>query len=89
MRCYACKKTKFLLNKGPPIGSPLLFVRGAMSVKRLNFTEKGIVDREPIAFCMRCYAYKNAKFLLSKGSLIESPLLFICDAMHVKNLSFY
>jgi hypothetical protein len=30
---YTCKKTKFLLSKGPSIGSFLLFVRGATCVK--------------------------------------------------------
>jgi hypothetical protein len=35
--CYTCKKTKFLLNKGPSIGSLLLFVRGATRVKSLSF----------------------------------------------------
>jgi hypothetical protein len=33
---------------------------------------------------MRCYACKKIKFLLSKGPLIGSPLLFVCGAMHVK-----
>jgi hypothetical protein len=46
------------------------------------------VDREPLAFCTRCYACKKHEFLLSKGPLIGSPLLFICGATHVKNLSF-
>jgi hypothetical protein len=32
-----CKKHKFLLSKGPPIRSPLLFVCGATHVKNLNF----------------------------------------------------
>jgi hypothetical protein len=45
-------------------------------------------DREPLAFCMRCYACKKAKFLLSKRPTIESPLLFILGATHVENLSF-
>jgi hypothetical protein len=40
MRCYTCKKTKFLLSKGPSIGSLLLFVRGSMRVKRLSFSCK-------------------------------------------------
>jgi hypothetical protein len=31
------QKTKFLLNKGPPIRSPLFFVCGATHVKRLSF----------------------------------------------------
>jgi hypothetical protein len=26
-----------LLNKGPPIGSPWLFIRGAMCVKNIDF----------------------------------------------------
>jgi hypothetical protein len=33
------EKTYFLLSKGLPIGSPLLFVRGATRVKSLFFTE--------------------------------------------------
>jgi hypothetical protein len=37
MRCYTCKKHKFLLNKGPPIRSPLLFVRGDTRVKSISF----------------------------------------------------
>jgi hypothetical protein len=37
MRCYTCKKHKFLLNKGPSIRSPLLFVRGATRVKNISF----------------------------------------------------
>jgi hypothetical protein len=46
------------------------------------------VDREPLAFCMRCYAYKKHKFLLSKGPSIRSPLLFVCGATQVKNINF-
>jgi hypothetical protein len=83
-----CKKHKFLLSKGLPIGSPFLFVRGATHVKSLSFAEKGTADREPLAFCTRCYAYKKTKFLLSKGPPIRSPLLFVCGATHVKSLSF-
>jgi hypothetical protein len=78
----------FLLSKGPLIGSPLLFVCGAMHVKNLSFAEKGTVDREPLAFCMWCYACKKPNFLLSKGPLIETLLLFVCGATHVKSLSF-
>jgi hypothetical protein len=88
MRCYACKKPNFLLSKGPLIGSPLLFVCGATHVKCLSFVEKGTIDREPLAFCMRWYACKKPKFLLSKGPPIGTPLLFVCGAMHVKKLSF-
>jgi hypothetical protein len=88
MQCYACKEHKFLLSKGSPIGSPLLFVRGATRVKSLSFAEKWSIDQEPLAFCMRCYACKNSIFLLSKEPSIESPLLFICGATHVKNISF-
>jgi hypothetical protein len=40
----------------------------------------------PLAFCMRCYAFKNHKFLLSKGPPIGSPLLFVCGATHVKSI---
>jgi hypothetical protein len=36
-RCYACKKHKFLLSKGPPIGSLLLFVHGDTRVKSIVF----------------------------------------------------
>jgi hypothetical protein len=38
-RCYACKKHAllFLVDKGPPIESPLLFVRGATRVKNISF----------------------------------------------------
>jgi hypothetical protein len=61
---YACKKYKFLLSKGPPIGSPLLFVRNATRVKSLSFTEKETVDRELLAFCMRCYACKKTKIFI-------------------------
>jgi hypothetical protein len=52
MRYYACKKSKFLLNKGPLIGSPFLFVCGATYVKslsfscKLNMTRWSIYDRE-------------------------------------------
>jgi hypothetical protein len=87
-RCYACKKHKFLLSKRPPIGSLSLFVCGATHVKRLSFAEKGIADRELLAFYMRCYICKKTKFLLSKGPSIRSTLLFICGAMHVKSLTF-
>jgi hypothetical protein len=31
------KRRVFLLNKGPPIESPLLFVRGATRVKSISF----------------------------------------------------
>jgi hypothetical protein len=41
MRCYACKKYKFLLSKGLPIGSLLLFVCGATPVKSIFFLSKG------------------------------------------------
>jgi hypothetical protein len=88
MRCYVCKNAKFLLSKGPPIGSPLLFICGVTHVKRLTFAEKGTVDQEPLAFCMWCYACKKPKFLLSKGPSIGSPLLFVCGATHVKRLNF-
>jgi hypothetical protein len=38
MRCHTCKKyALFFLNKGPPIRSPLLFVRGALRVKIISF----------------------------------------------------
>jgi hypothetical protein len=56
------KKACFLLNKGPPIGNPLLFVRGATRVKSLFFAESGAADREPLAFCTRCYACKKSIF---------------------------
>jgi hypothetical protein len=37
-RCYACKKyALFLLDKGSPIGGPLLFVRDATHVKSISF----------------------------------------------------
>jgi hypothetical protein len=85
---YACKKYKFLMSKGPLIGSPLLFIRGATRVKCLSFTENETVDRKPLAFCMWCQACKKAKFLLSKGPSIGSPLLFVCGATHVKSLNF-
>jgi hypothetical protein len=32
-------KTYFLLSKGPPIGSLLLFIRGATRVKNIFFAE--------------------------------------------------
>jgi hypothetical protein len=68
-RCYTCKKHKFLLSKGPLIGSSLLFICGVMHVKRLSFcwVRDCRSGQEPLLFCMRCYAYKKAKFLLSKG----------------------
>jgi hypothetical protein len=35
--CYACKKHYlFFLDKRPPIGNPLLFVRGATRVKTIS-----------------------------------------------------
>jgi hypothetical protein len=37
MWCYVCKKHTFLLCKGPLIGSPLLFIRGATCVKSISF----------------------------------------------------
>jgi hypothetical protein len=83
-----CKEHKFLLSKGPQIRSSLLFVRGATRVKNLCFAEKGIVDRKPLPFCMRCYACKKPKFLLSKGPPIGSLLLFVCGVTHVKTINF-
>jgi hypothetical protein len=75
---------------GPPIGSPLLFIRGAMCVKSKSFfAEYGTADREPLTFCTQCYACKKPKFFLIKGPPIGSPLLFVCGAMHVKSLSFF
>jgi hypothetical protein len=44
------------------------------------------VNQEPLAFYMRRCAYKKHK-LDTKGLPIESPLLFVCGAMHVKNIS--
>jgi hypothetical protein len=46
------------------------------------------IDREPLAFCTRCYACKKSKFLLSKGPPIGRPLLFVHGAMHVKKSKF-
>jgi hypothetical protein len=46
MRCYTCKKHKILLNKGQLIESPLLFVHGAMCVKRMMVTD---VNHEPLS----------------------------------------
>jgi hypothetical protein len=89
MRCYTCKKHKFLLSKGPSIGNHLLFVCGAMHVKSLSFAEKETTDQEPLIFCMRCYACKKPKFLSSKGPPIGSTMLFVCGATHVERLSFY
>jgi hypothetical protein len=90
MWCYACKKYKFLLSKGLSIGSSLLFVCGATHVKSITSSaEYRTADREPLTFCMRCYAYKKHKFLLSKGPPIRSPLLFVCGDTHVKRISFY
>jgi hypothetical protein len=48
-----------LLREGPAIGSPLLFIRGATRVKSLFFAEWGTADREPLAFCTRCYMCKK------------------------------
>jgi hypothetical protein len=78
----------FLLSKGPPIGIHSFFVCDATHVKRLSFAEKATIDREPLAFYMRCYACKKPKFLLSKESSIGSPLLFIHGATRVKSISF-
>jgi hypothetical protein len=46
------------------------------------------VDREPLTCCTWCYTCKKHKFLLSKGPSIGSPLLFICDATHIKKPKF-
>jgi hypothetical protein len=46
MRCYVCKKYKFLLNKRLPIRSLLLFVRGDMCVKSMIVRD---VNQEPLA----------------------------------------
>jgi hypothetical protein len=51
--------------------------------------EGGTANREPLVFCTRCYACKKYKFLLNKGPLIGSHLLFVRGATHVKNISFY
>jgi hypothetical protein len=45
MRCYACKKHKFLLNKGPSIVSPLFFVRDATRIKSMMVRD---VNQEPL-----------------------------------------
>jgi hypothetical protein len=84
MWCYTCKKTKFLLSKGPSIESTSLFICGATHVKNLFFAEYRTVDREPLVFYMRCYACKKPKFLLSKRPPIGRQVLFICGATHVK-----
>jgi hypothetical protein len=52
----------FFYSRGLPIGSPLLFVRGATRVKSLFFAEWGTADREPLAFCTWCYACKKPIF---------------------------
>jgi hypothetical protein len=47
-------------------------------------------DREPLAFCTRCYTCKkHALFLLDKGLPIESPLLFVRGVTRVKSISFF
>jgi hypothetical protein len=46
-RCYACKNHKFLLSKGPLIGSPFNFVRGATRVKSMMVRD---VNQEPLAY---------------------------------------
>jgi hypothetical protein len=53
---------RIFVLKGPSIGSPLLFIHGVTRVKNLFFAESGAADREPLAFCTRCYACKNHVF---------------------------
>jgi hypothetical protein len=48
--------SRIFVLKGPPIRSPFLFIRGVTRVKSIFFAESGAADREPLAFCTRCYA---------------------------------
>jgi hypothetical protein len=47
-QCYAYKKYKFLLSKGPSIRNPLLFVCGEARSKSIDFLlNKGPLIRSP------------------------------------------
>jgi hypothetical protein len=47
-------------------------------------------NKEPLAFCTRCYACKkHALFLLDKGQPFGNPLLFVHSVTRVKSISFF
>jgi hypothetical protein len=73
------------------LSQALKTTQAAYTVTRDNLASKSkelddVEIREQEANCMRRCAYKKHK-LDAEGPPIGSPLLFVCDATHVKSIS--
>jgi hypothetical protein len=64
------------MNKGPSIGSPLLFVCGAAHVKSIRQMNKGSSIGSPLLFVCGIALVKSVR-QMNKGPSIRIPLLFI------------
>jgi hypothetical protein len=68
---------------GPPIESPLFFVRGATRVKNISFLlSKGPLIGSPLLFVCGVTHVKNISFFLSKGPRSRAPY-FLYAVLHV------
>jgi hypothetical protein len=89
MRCYACKKSKFLLNKGPPIGSTLLFVRGAARVKNISFLlNKGPPIGSPFLFVCGAAHVKAKNFTIYNVSVMGKEKLSFFKHIKISHIIF-
>jgi hypothetical protein len=62
-RCYTCKKTKFLLSKGPSIGGPLAFCTQCYVCKKPKFfLSKGPPIGGPLLFARGATRVKRLSF---------------------------